>query len=235
MRSETLKQLLADRMAKRVVVLATALDSGEEQLVYPVETRADDPLTSAARAAARGDRSGINEQPDGRRVFLHVFNPPLRMLIVGAAHIAQPLSQMALLAGYEVYVIDPRQAFASADRFPGVHLVDEWPDDGMTALAPDRRSAVVALTHDPKLDDPGLSVALKSDAFYIGALGSTRTHAKRLDRLRESGFGEADFARIHGPIGLDIGAKSPAEIAISIMAEVTERLRRGPVAKEKAA
>jgi xanthine dehydrogenase accessory factor len=146
------------------------------------------------------------------------------MILVGAVHIAQSLAPMAKLTGYDVVIVDPRQAFTSRERFPGAALNHDWPDDALTALAPDRRTAVVTLTHDPKLDDPALSVALRSDAFYIGALGSTRTHGRRLERLREAGFGDNDFARIHGPIGLDIGAVSPAEIAISIMGEVTRTL-----------
>jgi len=235
MRSETLQQLLADRTAKRIVVLATDLDSGIDRLLYPADSDADDELTAAARRAAGADKSGIAELTDGSRQFLHVFNPPLRMIVVGAVHIAQPLSQMALLAGYDVSIIDPRQGFASADRFPAIHMLDDWPDDAMAALDPDRRTAIVTLTHDPKLDDPALFAALRSDAFYIGALGSTRTHARRLERLTAEGFGERDFARIHGPIGLDIGGKSPAEIAVSIIAEVTQVLRRGPRRSDLAA
>jgi xanthine dehydrogenase accessory factor len=157
------------------------------------------------------------------------------MLIVGAVHIAQPLSQMATLAGYDVAIVDPRREFASPDRFPGVTLIDAWPDDGVEQFAPDRRTAVVTLTHDPKLDDPALIKVLRSDVFYIGCLGSNRTHGKRLERLAAEGFGEADFARIHGPVGLDIGAKSPAEIAVSIIGEVTEALRRPAPANAAAA
>jgi xanthine dehydrogenase accessory factor len=235
MKNETLEQLLKDREEKRIVVGATDLESGEDRLIYPADSEEDDELTNAARAAARDDRSRIYETSDGRRVFLHVHNPPLRMMIVGAVHIAQPLSRMAVLAGYEVTVIDPRRAFASEDRFPGVHLNGEWADDALDELKPDRRTAIITLTHDPKLDDPGLDRALRSDAFYIGALGSTRTHGKRLERLRELGFRDEELNRIHGPIGLDIGAKSPAEIAVSIMGEVTERLRRGPSGRSKAA
>jgi xanthine dehydrogenase accessory factor len=221
MKPETLQALLAARQARRPVVLATELATGAERLIDPASPEADE----AVREAARSDRSGVVETPQGK-VFLHVFNPPLRMAIVGAVHIAQPLCRMAALAGYDVTVIDPREAFASEERFPGVSMIGEWPDEGMASFAPDRRSAVVTLTHDPKLDDPALAAALRSEAFYIGALGSTRTHAKRLARLREEGFTEAQMARIHGPAGLPIGAKSPAEIALSIMAQVTERLRK---------
>jgi xanthine dehydrogenase accessory factor len=221
MKPETLKALLAAREARRPIVLATNLATGEERLIDPRSAEADDAL----REAARNDRSGVVETPEGK-VFLHVYNPPLRMAIVGAVHIAQPLCRMAALAGYDVTVIDPREAFASEERFPGVSLLGDWPDESMAKFAPDRRSAVVTLTHDPKLDDPALTIALRSDAFYIGALGSTRTHAKRLARLKEEGFTDEQMARIHGPAGLSIGAKSPAEIAVSILAQVTERLRK---------
>ncbi len=226
MKSALLEQLLQDRADKRQVVLATDLATGQDQLLYPGETEGDDELLSAARRVMLADKSGVVELADGRKVFLHVHNPPLRMLIVGAVHIAQPLSQMATLAGYDVAIVDPRREFASSDRFPGITLIDAWPDDGVEQFAPDRRSAIVTLTHDPKLDDPALIRVLRSDVFYIGCLGSNRTHGKRLERLAAEGFGEADFARIHGPVGLDIGAKSPAEIAVSIVAEVTEALRR---------
>ena len=223
MKTGTLNALLADRAAKRPVVLATVLEGGEERLIHLDD--ADDPLIEAARKAAREDKGGIVEA-EGARVFLNVFNPPLRMAVVGAAHIAQPLTRMAALAGYDVTVIDPRRAFASEDRFPGITLSHDWPDEAMAGIAPDSRTAVVTLTHDPKLDDPALGIAIRSGAFYIGALGSSRTHAKRKERLAAEGFSEEEMARINGPVGLDIGAKSPAEIAVSIMAEVTQALRR---------
>jgi xanthine dehydrogenase accessory factor len=229
MKRETLEQLLADRAAKRTVVLATNLASGEERLIYPLEDDAegdvDATLLEAARKTVRSDRSASVEGEDGE-TFLHVFNPPLRLLIVGAVHIAQPLSQMAAIAGYDVVVIDPRRAFATDARFPGVELVPEWPDEGLEALALDHRTAVVTLTHDPKLDDPALTVALKSEVFYIGSLGSNKTHAARLERLRREGIEEEALGRINGPIGLHIGAKSPAEIALAIMAQVTAALRQ---------
>ena len=195
-------------------------------MLYPAEAAGGDELLDAAHRVMVADKSGIVELADGRKAFLHVYNPPLRMLIVGAVHIAQPLSQMAALAGYDVAIVDPRREFASADRFPGITLIDAWPDDGVAQFAPDRRTAIVTLTHDPKLDDPALIKVLRSDVFYIGCLGSNRTHGKRLERLAAEGFDETDFARIHGPVGLDIGAKSPAEIAVSIIGEVTEALRR---------
>lgn len=229
MKQATLTQLLADRAAKRAVVLVTNLSSGDDHLVYPAEDGAnglDEKLAAAMDEAVRADRSMTVETPDGE-VFLHVFNPPLRLIIVGAVHIAQPFARMAVLTGYDVTVIDPRRAFASDERFPGMTLLSDWPDDALNTLAPDARTAVVTLTHDPKIDDPALEVALSSDAFYVGALGSKKTHGARLERLRRAGFGEDALARINGPVGLAIGAKSPAEIAVSIMAQITERLRTG--------
>lgn len=170
------------------------------------------------------DTSGFDPQDDLR--FTAVFTPPLRLAIVGGAHIAQPLCRMARDAGYDVSIIDPREAFASPARFPGERLVHEWPDAALEALGLDIRTAVVLLTHDPKLDDPALLVALPSPAFYVGALGSKRTHAKRRARLVEAGLSASEIDRIDAPIGLDIGARSPAEIAIAVLAEMTERLRR---------
>lgn len=228
MRLDLLSALLADRAAKRPVVLVTDLLSGDQDLIHPLEGAATTPLLEAARQAQIDDRSGVVEIGDAR-LFLTVFNPPLRLAIIGAVHIAQPLSAMARMAGYGVSVIDPREAFATRERFPDVDLVTAWPDAAMTALGPDRRTAVVLVTHDPKLDDPALHIALRSDAFYVGALGSRKTHARRCDRLRAAGFDEAAIARVRGPVGLDIGAKSPAEIAVSILAEMTATLRR-PVA-----
>ncbi len=225
MRADILQRLLADRAAKRPVVLVTDLGDGAAELHYPGDDNGDPAVREAVEAAARADKSRIVEH-EGRRLFLNVNNPPLRLIIVGAVHIAQPLSRMAMLAGYDVTVVDPRGAFASEDRFPGLALGHDWPDEAMEALAPDGRTAVVTLTHDPKLDDPALAVALRSPAFYVGCLGSSRTHAKRKERLAEAGLDEAALARIHGPIGLDIGARSPAEIAVSIMGEITETLRR---------
>ena len=170
----------------------------------------------------RLDRSGVEE--DGQ-TFVAIHNPPLRMIIVGAVHIAQALVPMARACGYAPVLIDPRGAFGSAERFPGETILDDWPDAAMTALKPDTRTAVVTLTHDPKLDDPAIMAALRSDVFYLGCLGSTRTHAKRVARLEDAGFSAADIARIHAPVGLNIGGRQPAEIAVSIMAEVTQALR----------
>lgn len=228
MRREILERVLELRGAKHPFVLVTDLDSGAQQVIEPEgagEERGE--LVALARRALREDRSGT-QSVEGRNLFLQAFNPPLRMVIVGAVHIAQPLSRMAALAGFEVHLVDPRTAFGSDVRFPGVEIATDWPDEALRRLAPDRRTAVVTLTHDPKLDDPALAVALRSEVFYIGSLGSKRTHAKRLERLREEGFEEEALERIHGPIGLSIGARSPAEIAVSILAEVVARLRQAP-------
>jgi xanthine dehydrogenase accessory factor len=205
----------------RPIVVATDLQTGERTIIRPGEPAADvsEELAEASRAAIRDDKSTTLDS-GGAQVFVHAFNKPLRMFIVGAVHISQALVPMARLAGYDVTVIDPRGAFATEARFPEVALSEEWPDDAIDALKIDSRTAVVTLTHDPKLDDPALDRALKSDCFYIGALGSKRTHGKRLERLTEIGFGEKDFARIHAPVGLDLGATSPAEIAVSILAEI---------------
>lgn len=228
MRPETLKTLLAARAEKRPVALVSNLDSGDQSLVFrdSVEGNLDlsDDVISAARAALRDDKSGRADADDAP-LFVQVFNPPKRMIIVGAVHIAQPLVTLAQTSGYEVVIVDPRGAFATKDRFPGVTLSEDWPDSALEDLKIDSRTAVVTLTHDPKLDDPALHVALRSEAFYIGALGSRKTHGKRVERLTEHGYTEAEIAKIHAPVGLNINAKSPAEIAISIMAQITQVLR----------
>jgi xanthine dehydrogenase accessory factor len=211
------------RDEKRAVVLATELQTGRTQLIHTDEAGSG-PLAEAARNAARRDES-MSVEADGSTWFLTVFNPPLDLAIIGAVHIAQPLARMAALADYAVRIIDPRTAFATEERFPGVVLSHEWPDEALATKPLTARSAIVALTHDPKLDDPALAVALRSPAFYIGALGSKQTHARRLERLREAGFSDTELARIHGPIGLRIGAKSPAEIAVSVLGEMTATLR----------
>ncbi len=221
---DTLAHLIEARRAQRAVVLATDLWSGDAQLIFPDE-HLPGPLAEAAVTAARRDTS-TSVEADGKTWFLTVFNPPLELAIIGAVHIAQPLARIAALADYAVRIIDPRTSFATADRFPEVELSHEWPDDALALKPMSARSAIVALTHDPKLDDPALTAALKSPAFYIGALGSKQTHARRLERLAAHGFSSTDLARIHGPIGLDIGARSPAEIAVAILAEMTAQLRR---------
>jgi xanthine dehydrogenase accessory factor len=217
-------ELKRARDAKRAVVLATDLSTGESRIVYPDDAGAD-PLATDARVQARRDESGTAEA-EGKSWFLTLFNPPLDLAIIGAVHIAQPLARMGALADYAVRIIDPRTAFATVERFPGVTLSHQWPDEALASAPLTARSAIVALTHDPKLDDPALSAALRSPAFYIGALGSRTTHARRLERLRAHGFSDAELARIHGPIGLDIGARSPAEIAVAILAEMTAELRK---------
>ncbi|WP_374466986.1 XdhC family protein [Ferrovibrio sp.] len=229
MKQEILEQLQQDRAEKRPVVLATFLKTGEQRLLYLYGKKGlkdiDPRIGEAARAALLEDKARTVETEQGP-LFLNVFNPPLRLILVGAVHIAQALVPMAQLTGYDVAVIDPRSAFGSPERFPGVTLSNDWPDEAMAQMKPDLRTAVVTLTHDPKIDDPALMSALKSDVFYIGALGSKKTHASRLERLTAAGFGPDDFARIHGPVGLSIGAKSPAEIAISILAQMTAALRQ---------
>ena len=235
MKRATLDRLNAARAAKRRACLVRYLATAEQALVVDGEVVMGElapGLAAEVEAAHRADRSRTVETGAGS-AFLQIFNPPLRMAIVGAVHIAQALAPIAGLAGYAVTIIDPRGAFATEARFPDVALVDDWPDEAMEAFAPDRRSAVVTLTHDPKLDDPALDVALKSEAFYIAALGSRRTHAGRIERLTALGHDAATIARIHGPAGLDIGAVSPAEIAISVMAEMTRVLRQPQAADSK--
>lgn len=231
MKADTLSALLEARAGKTPAALVTELGGGAECLVAAGvpkgDLRLDDHLLRAVDDALADDKGGTVEH-GGLRYFINVFNPPRRLVVVGAVHIAQALAPIAAQAGYAVTVVDPRGAFATSARFPGVSLSTEWPDDALEALEIDRRTAVVTLTHDPKLDDPALTVALRHDPFYIGALGSRKTHAKRLERLREAGFDEAALARIHGPVGLDIGAVSPAEIAISILAEMTRTLHAAP-------
>lgn len=212
-----LSELVATRAARQPVVYAVRPDDWQRRLVRGP----DDPLWPAAEGALVADRSGFEGD-----WFLGAHNPPLRMVVVGAVHIAQALVPMAAIAGYDVTVVDPREAFASGARFPETRLVHEWPDAALAAAGLDTRTAVVTLTHDPKLDDPAVETALRAPVFYLGCLGSARTHAKRVERLRAKGVDEATIARIHAPVGADIGAKSPAEIAVSILAQVTERLRR---------
>jgi xanthine/CO dehydrogenase XdhC/CoxF family maturation factor len=217
------KQTLARLLETRPLAQVTDLASGAFALVTPdtVEgpLKLSDAVVAKARETIRDDVSRTVEEGEAK-LFIHVFNTPLRMFVVGAVHIAQALVPMAQLAGYEVSVVDPRGAFATEARFPGVKLSEDWTDDALKSFKPDARTAIVTLTHDPKLDDPALIEALRSDAFYVGALGSSRTHAKRVARLKEAGITDAQIARIGSPVGLDIGAKSPAEIAISILAEV---------------
>ena len=227
MRPETLTSLLAARAAKQQVALVSNLETGNQTLVFRDRTEGmldlDDEALEATRVALRDDKSGRLRRDDAP-LFVQVFNLPKRMIIVGAVHIAQPLVTLAQTSGYEVVIVDPRGAFATRDRFPGVTLSEDWPDDALNTLGVDNRTALVTLTHDPKLDDPALHVALRSEAFYIGALGSRKTHAGRVERLTEAGYTEGEIGLIHAPVGLAINAKSPAEIAISIMAQITQVL-----------
>ncbi|MBL6457862.1 XdhC family protein [Belnapia sp. T6] len=223
MTPDILAALEAAKAAKRPVALLTRLTDGA-QFLWP-GAEVPEALAEAAAEALRED-AAANLTLEGAAWFIHPHNPPLRLIVVGAVHIAQALVPMAQTVGFAVTVVDPRRAWATADRFPGITLIHEWSDDAVAALAPDSRTAVVTLTHDPKLDDPGLDVALKSDCFYIGALGSRRTHAKRVARLQEMGHGEAAIARIHAPVGLNIEAVTAPEIALSILAEIVAA-RRG--------
>jgi xanthine dehydrogenase accessory factor len=210
---DLMEELVAARAARDPVAVVADLDAGSRRLAR-----------SGFETRFRMDRAGFEE---GSRTFVTIHNPPLRLVVVGAVHIAQALVPMARIAGYDPILIDPRETFGSEARFPGETILNEWPDEAVETAGLDSRTALVLLTHDPKLDDPALMRALRSGCFYIGALGSTRTHAKRVSRLEEAGFTEAEIARIHGPIGLDIGAAGPAEIAVSIMGEMTRVLRRG--------
>jgi xanthine dehydrogenase accessory factor len=212
-----LARLQAARSAGQPVVVATRLPGGEQWLLP--DDVAPPALRGPADDALRTDRSGTVEV-DGGTWFMHAHNPPLRLVVVGAVHIAQALVPMAAGLGFGVTVADPRRAFASGERFPGVTVSTDWPDEALDALRPDARTAIVTLTHDPKLDDPALDRALRSQAFYVGALGSRRTHAARLDRLRALGHEDAALVRIQGPVGLDIGAVTAPEIALSILAQV---------------
>ena len=229
MKGRVLDAVIAAGHETRSIALATDLATGRQLVVDDVAAEGDLTLNAAALAEVRDalliDRNMTLETSEGR-IFVEVFSPPRRCFVVGAVHIAQPLVQMLRLADYGVTVIDPRGSFATESRFPGVDLTQEWPDEALERLRPDHRSAVVTLTHDPKLDDPALAVALRSDCFYIGALGSRRTHAARCSRLTELGLSDSDLKRINGPIGLAIGAVSPAEVAISIVAQMTQILRR---------
>ena len=210
------------REQKQATALVTMLSGGEQWLIdLESDGGAPEQIVRSARAALADDRSRLVDDT-GSAFFVHVYNPPLRMAIVGAVHIAQALAPMASSVGYEVIVVDPRGAFATEERFPGLKISNDWPDEALRKLGLDSRSAFVTLTHDPKLDDAALEVALASKAFYIGSLGSKKTHGARLKRLERLKIGKAATARIHGPVGLPIGARSPAEIALAIMSEVTQ-------------
>lgn len=219
-----LSALNAERAARRAAIVVTNPDGGPQRLVK-ADAVANDPLADVLRARLRTGKSGMEETTEGR-VFLTVYVPPPRLVAIGAVHISQALAPMARLLGYDVMVVDPRTAFATPERFPDVPVIAEWPDVALPPLGIDHYTAFVALTHDPKIDDPALLHAFGKDCFYVGALGSRKTHARRLERLKGQGASEENLARIHAPIGLDIGAISPPEIAVSIMAEITAALRK---------
>jgi xanthine dehydrogenase accessory factor len=224
MRLSLLSDLNAERAARRAAVLVTDVASGEQRIVREAEVGGD-PLAQDLQDSLRRRKSGLVER-DGRQFFLTVQTPPVRLVVIGAVHISQALTPMAKDLDLDVTIIDPRTAFATPERFPDVPVLAEWPDAVLPDVGIDQYTAVVALTHDPKIDDPALTAALRSKCFYIGALGSRKTHERRVQRLTASGFTEADLARIHAPIGLDIGAVSPAEIAVSILAEIVASLRK---------
>jgi xanthine dehydrogenase accessory factor len=220
---DILQTLNAERAARCAAIVVTDVASGAQRLVKGADV-ARDPLREVLDKRLRMGKSGMEETAHGR-VFLTVHVPSPQLLITGAVHISQTLAPIGRLLGYDVTIVDPRTAFASIERFPDVKVIAEWPDVALPPLNIDRYTAFVALTHDPKIDDPALRHALARDCFYIGALGSRKTHARRVARLKEAGVSEADIARIHAPVGLAIGAESPAEIAVAIMAEITTRLR----------
>lgn len=229
-RVESIERLLSARRRRESVVVLSELGSGAEEVFTPAEVPArlgEGPFAEQVLEAVERERSAIVERQAGRW-FVHVFSPPLRLVVVGAVHLTQALVALAMFAGIEVIVIDPRTAFASAERFPGVTLLHDWPDEALDALGVDARTAVVVLSHDAKLDEPALAAALRSECFYIGALGSQRTQRARRARLSERGFSEEALARIHGPIGLNIGAVTTPEIAVSILAELIDGWRRRP-------
>ena len=223
MRLDILKVLNAERAARRAVFVVTDEASGDQRLVKAADI-AGDPLRAVLEAHLRSGKSGMEETPQGK-VFVTAYVPPPRLVITGAVHISQALAPMAGLLGYGVTIVDPRTAFATPERFPDLKLIPEWPDVALPPLAIDRYTAFVALTHDPKIDDPALLHALARDCFYIGALGSRKTHGRRLERLKAQGASDAALARIHAPIGLAIGAVSPPEIAVAILGQMTARLR----------
>jgi xanthine dehydrogenase accessory factor len=223
MKLEILTALNAERAARRAAIVITNVENGSQRLVKAADI-GKDPLRSVLAEHLRTSKSGMEQTAEGR-VFLTVHVPAPQLVITGAVHISQTLAPIGKLLGYDVTIVDPRTAFASPERFPDVKVIAEWPDKALPPLNIDHYTAFVALTHDPKIDDPALTHALARDCFYIGALGSKKTHARRVARLKEQGIGDAAIGRIAAPIGLDIGAVSPAEIAVAIMAQITERLR----------
>ncbi|HEX2255680.1 MAG TPA: XdhC family protein [Afifellaceae bacterium] len=233
MRLDLLRHLNQARRERRPAILITDLESGEQRLVEG-DPAADDPLAGEVETRLRSGRSGTVEQ-GGRSLFLTVQVPPPRLVVIGAVHISQALAPMARLAGFDMTIIDPRTAFATPERFPDVPLVADWPEEALKQAPLDAFTALAALTHDPKIDDPALAAALRAGCFYVGALGSRKTHARRVERLLEQGIGAAAIERIHAPIGLAIGAQSPAEIAVAVLGEIIAALRQGERRAEAAA
>jgi xanthine dehydrogenase accessory factor len=223
MKLDILTALNTERAARRAAIVVTNVESGGQRLVKAADI-VKDPLRALLAERLRSSKSGMEQSAEGR-VFLTVYVPAPQLVIIGAVHISQALAPIGKLLDYALTIVDPRTAFASPERFPNVKVIAEWPDTALPPLNVDHYTAVVALTHDPKIDDPALLHALSRDCFYIGALGSRKTHGRRIERLRAQGISDADLARIHAPIGLNIGAVSPAEIAVSIIAQITERLR----------
>jgi xanthine dehydrogenase accessory factor len=224
MKLDLLASLNTERAARRAAIVVTDVESGRQRLVKAADV-AKDPLKAVLADHLRTGKSGMEDTSEGR-VFLTVYVPSPQLVITGAVHISQALAPIGKLLGYDVTIVDPRTAFATPERFPEVKVIAEWPDKALPPLGIDRYTAFVALTHDPKIDDPALLHVLERECFYVGALGSRKTHARRVARLKEQGLSDATLARIHAPIGLDIGAVSPAEIAVAIMAQITERLRQ---------
>lgn len=233
MRLDLLKTLNEERAHRRAAVLVTDLASAGQRLVKGADIAAD-PMAEELDAALRMGKSRSVEVA-GKNYFLTVQAPPVRIICIGAVHISQALAPMAKLAGFDMTIIDPRTAFATPERFPDVKLLAEWPDAVLPAMNVDRYTAMCLFTHDPKIDDAGLIPALKADCFYIGALGSRKTHQKRIERMHAQGFDDAALARIHAPIGLDIGSVSPAEIAVAVLGEIIMALRKKPLRGEKKA
>ncbi len=230
MKLEHLSALNKARVERRAIVLVTDVATGEQRIV-PGENIAGDVMADQLDAALRSGKSGGVEH-EGKSYFLTVQTPPVRLIVIGAVHISQALAPMAKVAGLDLTIIDPRTAFATPDRFPDVNLIAEWPQNVLPGIKPDRYTGFACFTHDPKIDDPALEVALRAECFYIGALGSRKTHAKRVERLTGLGFSPEAIARIRAPIGLDIGAVSPAEIAVSVLGEVIQALRKKPLRTE---
>lgn len=229
---DVLSDMNVERAARRACVLVTEMPGGEQRLVKAANLAAD-PLADILEASLRSGKSGMVEH-ESRSYFLTVQVPPARILVIGAVHITQALVPMARLAGFDMTIIDPRTAFATPERFPDVALMADWPQNVIPSLGLDRYTAIACFTHDPKIDDPALEAALSADCFYVGALGSRKTHGKRVDRLKEKGFSDEQIARIRAPIGVDIGAVSPAEIAVSVLAEIVLALRKKPLRADTA-